>query len=180
MNLRFLASLASVVLSLGYVALACSHAKPPPPVEPQVAETVADAGVEEEAPAPKSLYERLGGKDGVVKIVDSFLQNVQIDPKLKNAFGKTVGPKAEHFKQMMVELICEQTGGDCKYSGKEMKAAHTGMKITDDQWNAAIADLTLALDEYKISEQDKSEFFSLLSKYKEDIVAVKKKGEAKK
>lgn len=180
MNLRFLPPILSALLAVSYVLGACGHSKPPPPVEPEVKETVADAGTEEEAPPAKSLYDRLGGKEGLVKIMDAFLSNAQIDPKLKNAFAKTTGAKADHFKQMMVELVCEQAGGDCKYSGKDMKAAHAGMKITEDQWNATLADLTLALDECKVSESDKSELFFLLSKMKDDIVGVKKKDDKKK
>jgi hemoglobin len=171
--------LVCAALGVAIVAVACAHAKPPPPVEPQVTETVADAGVEEEAP-PKALFERLGGKEGVAKVVDSFLQNAQIDPKLKSAFGKTSGARAERFKTNMVDLICSQTGGDCTYGGKDMKQAHVGMKITEDQWNAFVADLTLALDEHKVSEQDKSELFLVFAKMKDDVVAAKKKGDAKK
>ena len=31
---------------------------------------------------------------------------------------------------MLVDQICEASGGPCKYAGRSMKAAHAGMKIT--------------------------------------------------
>jgi hemoglobin len=181
MNFRTFAQSLALVLLASYAVGACASKKPPPPVEPQVTETVTDAGGEEEPLPQKSLYERLNGKEGVAKIVDVFFQNVQLEPKLKQAFGKTTGAKAEHFKQMMAELICEKAGGDCKYSGKSMKDAHAGMKITEDQWNAAVMHLGNAIDEVKaegtikIDEADKSELLTLIGFMKDEIVTVKKK-----
>jgi hemoglobin len=176
----------AAVLAVAAHTGGCAGKKPPPPVEPQVTETVSDAGADEGVPPQKPLFERLGGKEGVAKLVDVFLANMQIDPKLKQAFAKTTGPKADHFKQMLVELICQETGGECTYSGKSMKDAHAGMKITDDQWNAAIEDLTGAVDElnaqnvFKLDENDKGELFYVFRKLKDDVVTVKKKDDKKK
>ena len=55
---------AAILASFGTAVFACGPSKKPPPKEPAHTETIADAGVEEEAaPPPKSLYERLGGKE---------------------------------------------------------------------------------------------------------------------
>jgi hemoglobin len=32
---------------------------------------------------------------------------------------------------LLVDQVCGATGGRCTYKGKDMKTAHTGMKITD-------------------------------------------------
>ena len=124
-------------------------------------------------PAPKSLFERLGNKEGIQKVVDSFVQNVDADKRVNKLFSKTKADtkNMERFKQMMVEQLCELSGGTCKYAGKDMKAAHKGMKITDAQFDAIVEDLSAALAENHVEEKEKSELFEPLAKLKEDIVA---------
>ncbi len=170
----------SIALCLAFpvvASFACGGKKPH--VQDQTpTETVADAGAEDaEAPppAPKSLYERLGKKEGITAVVESFVKNVAADTAVNKSFAKTKGPKMDHFKQMMVEQLCEATGGDCKYTGKPMKEAHKGMKITDKQWDAIVTDLKLALDENKVGEAEKTDLFALLAPMKDEIVEVKAK-----
>ena len=170
----------SIALCLAFpvvASFACGGKKPH--VQDQTpTETVADAGAEDaEAPppAPKSLYERLGKKEGITAVIESFVKNVVADTAVNKSFAKTKGPKLDHFKQAMVEQLCEATGGDCKYTGKPMKEAHKGMKITEKQWDAVVTDLKLALDENKVGEAEKTDLFALLAPMKDEIVEVKAK-----
>ena len=158
--------------------LACGGKKPPPPVEPKVEQVVVDAGAEpvDAAPAERSLYDRLGGKDGVEAIVDVFSKNLLADPRVNKSFKKSKDGLA-HFKQMIAEQICQLAGGPCQYSGKDMKEAHKGMGIADPQFDAVVEDLKLALDEKGASDQDKSDLFAALAPMRTDIV--EKKGKKK-
>jgi hemoglobin len=167
-------------LSAALVALACAAsvacgAKAPlPPVEPPVSEVVADAGPTDVDAAPAStLYDRLGGKEGVDAIVDSFTKNLLADPRVNKVFKKSKDGLAQ-FKQHLAEQVCQLGGGPCQYSGKTMADAHKGMGITDAQFDAVVEDLKLALDEKGASEQDKSELFAALAPMKGDIVTDKK------
>ena len=140
MDIRRLSITGRVVLGIAGSA-ACAAKKPPPPIEP-VTEESADAGPEEAeaAPAPKPLYERLGKKEGIAKVVDTFVKNVQPDPRLKGpaSFKGLKGEKLEKFKTNMVDFLCKETGGDCMYGGKSMKDLHKNMKITDAMWDAVV------------------------------------------
>jgi len=145
---------------------------------PQVTETIVDAGPADTGPPPlPALFIRLGGKENLGKIVDSLLANASADPELKKAFAKTTGAKAEHLKAMLVDQLCELSGGDCKYTGKTMRDAHKGMKITDSQWKAFLLDLDYALQENKIADADRAELAGLLGPLKEEMTeapAIKK------
>jgi hemoglobin len=165
---------------LGSLAsLACGAKKPPTPQEPAIAEVVTDAGPETpvDAAPPQTLYDRLGGKDGVDAVVDSFTKNLLADPRVNRLFKKSKDGLAQ-FKQHMAEQICQLGAGPCQYSGKSMADAHKGMGITDSQFDAVVEDLKLALDEKGASEQDKSELFAALAPMKADIVT-KKDGKKK-
>ena len=169
-----------VTLSFGaLVSTACGPKKPPKPVETAPVDS-SDAGADggDEAAAPvvqKSLFDRLGGKDGIKAVVDTFVKNVAADKRINKQFAKTTGPRLEHFKAALVDQICEATGGDCKYAGKNMKDAHKGMKITEAQFNALVEDLKMALEEKGVGEGERTDLFALLAPMKDDIVEVKKK-----
>jgi hemoglobin len=165
---------AAILASFGSAIFACGPSKKPPPKEPAHTETIADAGVEEEAaPPPKSLYERLGKKEAIAKVVDTLMKNVAADAKINKRFAKLKGKPLDDFKAKIVDQICEATGGECKYAGKPMKDAHKGMKIKEDEWNAFLADLKAALDENNVSGDDQADLMSLLGPLKDDIVEQK-------
>src|ERR1700733_2853919 len=99
--------------------VACGGSKRPPPVEPKVEQVVPDAGPPLDAAPPATLYERLGGKEGVDAIADSFSKNLLADPRVNKAFKKSKDG-LEHFKLMLAAQICQLAAGPCQYGGKDM------------------------------------------------------------
>jgi hemoglobin len=150
------------------------------PVEPPISEVAVDAGPvdasEPDTAPPPTLYDRLGGKDGVDAIALNFTKNLLADPRVNKSFKKSKDG-LEHFRAAFSEQLCQLAGGPCQYAGKSMKDAHKGMGITDAQFDAVVEDLKLALDEKGVAEQDKSELFAALAPTKADIV--EKKGKKK-
>jgi hemoglobin len=171
----------NLVLLLPLAALlaipACGKKKPPASPEPPVAEVVADAGadVQEDTAPPPTLYDRLGGADGVKQVIDKFIENVTQDPVVNKSFRKTTGPKLEALKKNLADQVCEVAGGPCKYAGKDMKSAHKGMKITDAQFDSLVNDLKLAMAEAKVGDAEQQELLAKLGPLREDIVEAKPK-----
>jgi hemoglobin len=116
----------------------------------------------------KSLYDRLGGKDAITAVVDEFVANVAADTRINAMFANA---DITNLKTKLVDQICEATGGPCKYTGKNMKDAHTGMNIKDADFNALVEDLVKALDKFNVPEKEKNELLGALGKMKDDIVA---------
>ncbi len=115
----------------------------------------------------KSLYDRLGGKDGITGVVEDFVANVAADARINAFFANADIPG---LKGKLVDQICEATGGPCKYTGKTMKEAHTGMGVKEEHFNALVEDLVKALDKYKVPEKEKGELLGALGGMKGDIV----------
>jgi hemoglobin len=115
----------------------------------------------------KSLYDRLGGKDAIVAVVDDFVGNVAKDKRINSFFAKTDIP---HLKTMLVDQLCEATGGPCKYTGRDMKTAHAGMGIRTRHFNALVADLGRSLKKFKVAKRERTELVSALAPMKKDIV----------
>jgi hemoglobin len=119
--------------------------------------------------AERSLYERLGGKDAISGVVDDFVANVAADARINARFTKT---DIAHLKLMLVDQICEATGGPCTYTGKSMREAHKGMNITETEFSALVEDLTQSLDKFNVPEREKTELLTALGGMKGDIVGL--------
>lgn len=117
----------------------------------------------------RSLYDRLGGKDAITAVVDDFVANCAGDDRIKHFFANS---DAKNLKEKLVEQICQETGGPCKYTGKDMRTVHTGMKITEADFNALVEDLVKALDKHKVPEKEKNELLTALGGMKGDVVGL--------
>ena len=115
----------------------------------------------------KSLYDRLGGKPAITAVVDDFIGNVAGDARINKRFANANIPR---LKTMLVDQMCEASGGPCKYTGQTMKASHAGMKITDAEFGALVEDLVKSLDKFKVGAQEKSDLLGALGGMKGDIV----------
>ncbi len=126
------------------------------------------------APAPPaavaagpSLYERLGGVDAIRAVVGDFHARIMTDTVI-NAFFR--GVDDEDLKGKLTDLICQSTGGPCVYRGRTMRETHTGMHVTDAQFNALVGDLVAALDHFNVPVREKTELLTALGGMRGDIV----------
>lgn len=106
-------------------------------------------------------------KTGNSSVVDDFIGNVAADDRINRFFAKTNIPR---LNTMLVNQICEATGGPCKYEGRSMKAAHTGMGLSDADFNALVEDLVKSLNKFNVPEKEKKELITALAAMKGDIV----------
>lgn len=122
--------------------------------------------------AKKSLYSRLGGKKAITAVVNEFVGIVAADTRINKFFAAAAGdPKRlAMFKTKLVDQICQGTGGPCKYKGKDMKTAHKGMGIDEDDFNALVQDLVAALNKLNVPQAEQNELLGILGPMKGDIV----------
>lgn len=100
-------------------------------------------------------------------MVDDFVNRVAVDNRINGKFANANIPR---LKALLVEQICEASGGPCKYSGRDMKTTHAGMAITDEQFDALVGDLVATLNKFKVPEREKNELLGALGPMKKDIV----------
>lgn len=121
------------------------------------------------APAP-TVYRQLGGREGISQIVDDFVANVVADNRINERFKALPAPQVFKLKSNLADQICDATGGPCSYLGRDMKTTHTGMKITEGEWNATVEALVKALDKNNVPAGAKTALLGALSPMKSDIV----------
>lgn len=120
------------------------------------------------APAPRAtLYERIGGRPAVEGLVSDGVHNIATDPRINARFAET---SPTHLNASLVDLVCERTGGPCVYKGRDMSAAHEGMQIRDEEFDAMVEDLARAIDRRQIAPADRAELLALLARMRNAIV----------
>lgn len=156
----------------------CGSSKPAPATPPpsvaasEAAPAPAAAPAPSPAPAPASatdrtLFERLGGHEAIKAVVEEFVARTTTDPRIKQRFFNT---DAAQLKRLLVEFVESATGGGTTYTGRDMAAAHGGMELVDDEFNALVEDLVAALDKYKVPDREKNELLGALGPLKPQIV----------
>ena len=87
--------------------------------------------------APPTLYYQIGGNAGIEKLIDSFINQIGNDEQVFHYFEHT---NIAHFRQGFILHMCMLTDGPCKYSyaGDSMVDIHTGMNITEKDFNHVV------------------------------------------
>jgi hemoglobin len=149
-----------VVLAVGHFACESGGGTPPPA-------TPAPAAAPAAAAAPKSLFDRLGGKPAIEAVVDEFLKRVAADKRINGRFFNT---DLARLRGLLVEFVCSATGGPCQYTGRDMKTAHAGFQLVQEEFNALVEDLVGALDKFNVPKKEKDEILGALGPLAKDIV----------
>jgi hemoglobin len=126
------------------------------------------------ATAPsKSLYERLGGVYPIAVVVDDFIERLLVNDTLNAnpaiAKARAAVPK-QGLKFHVTTLVCEATGGPCKYVGRSMKEAHKHLNITEGQWAAMIADFKVTLNKFNVPAREQQGLIAIVERTKPEIV----------
>ncbi len=116
-----------------------------------------------------SLYERLGGINAITAVVENFRDRVAGDTRINQKFAQT---DLGRLRKMLIDQVCEAAGGPCRYTGRNMKDAHAGMKVTSGEFDALVQDLVATLNEFKVGKKEQDEVLGVLGPLKTDIVEV--------
>jgi hemoglobin len=125
----------------------------------------------------KSLYDRLGGRDAIAKVVDDFVPRAAGDKRVN--FTRQGVPGAEwqatdanvaHLKMGLVDFFSKVTGGPDTYKGKDMKSLHANMQITNAEFAALAEDLSMSLDKVGVKNPEKGEVMALAASTHDAIV----------
>lgn len=117
-----------------------------------------------------SLYKRLGGYDAIAAVTDDFIGRLATDKQIGRFFAGASVSTQKHIRQLVVDFLCNATGGPCLYLGRDMKTIHTGLKITEKDWDDSVKHLIATLDKFKVPGKEKNEVLTAVSGLKKDIV----------
>jgi hemoglobin len=116
-----------------------------------------------------SLFDRLGGKAAITAVVGDFRKRVDKDVRINAKFART---DIQRLEAMLIDQVCEATGGPCRYTGRNMRDAHKDMGVTAGEFDALVEDLVATLNSFKVPKAEQDELLGILGPLKTEIVEV--------
>lgn len=116
---------------------------------------------------PETLYERLGGTEGIQRIANDLVDNHAGNPRISKRFAESDLGK---LKKVAAEFFIQGSGGPNVYAGKDMVATHKGMNIDDEEFMAMLDDAMAALEKNNVGQHEKEEVLYILFSLKGDVI----------
>lgn len=112
----------------------------------------------------KSLFDRLGGRNGISKIVDDTVENHMNNTNVKARFlpFKDKPEQLGIIKNHTIYFFVAGSGDPNVYSGKDMVSAHAVMNINPPEYMNVIDDIFSALDKNAMIEDTKKDVLANL------------------
>jgi len=118
----------------------------------------------------KSLYERLGGYDGITAFANDLLQRLQGDAQLGRFWENRGDDGLAREKQFLIDYLCSNAGGPVYYTGRDMKISHVGMKISESDWSAFLGHAGDTMQTLQVPQQECDDVVAFVLSLKDDIV----------
>ena len=115
----------------------------------------------------RTLYDDLGGKAGVARLVDKLIEKYRADARINGLFNET---NFEYFSERLNEYICLVADGGCEYTGLSMEDAHSGMDIKEREFNYFVEDSQAAMTDVGISVPVQNRLLKVLARDHADVI----------
>lgn len=128
---------------------------------------VSDANAGATPVAGQELFADFHGQEGISRIVDDLVEQVQNDPRLTEIF------KASDFvrlRRTLKEQFCYLLNGGCSYTGRDMKSVHADHGITIAEFNALVEVLQAAMTREGVAFSAQNRLLAKLAPMKRDTV----------
>ena len=113
-----------------------------------------------------SLFDRLGGREGIHGIVAGLYVRLHADPRINGFWkGHSDDTNARELESV-VDFICQEAGGPALYRGRDMQTSHDGLVITRRDWAVFSEHAQAVLRELEIPETEKQEVLTFLESFK--------------
>ncbi|HEX4271722.1 MAG TPA: group 1 truncated hemoglobin [Rhizomicrobium sp.] len=117
--------------------------------------------------ADDTLYQDLGGKPGMDKLVDASVDLYLADPRIKDIFSES---NIDRIRAELKDQFCMIADGPCRYTGHSMEATHKGLHLTNANFNALVEDLQSAMDACNIPFATQNRFLARLAPMQHQVV----------
>ena len=120
----------------------------------------------------KTLYERLGGYEGITTFVEDLLPRLESDQQLGRFWQHRGDDGVAREKQLLIDYLCSNAGGPMYYTGRDMKTSHIGMRISDSDWSIFMNHAGDTMKVLNVPQQECDEIAAFVTSLKSDIVEV--------
>jgi hemoglobin len=114
-----------------------------------------------------AIYDEIGGAPAVTAAVDLFYDKVTGDPRLSGYF---TGVDLPRLKGHQRAFIAAALGATPPCRGRDMGTAHTGLGITDGEFDAVVGHLVATLEQLGVPAATIGQIAETLAPLRDDIV----------
>ncbi|WP_372767140.1 group 1 truncated hemoglobin [Lutibacter sp.] len=120
----------------------------------------------------KTIYEKLGGAEGISGAVDQIVARHLENEDIKHYFLPLTENSEyfEQFKQHVKDFLGAGTGGGTEYTGRDMTGAHKGLNISEADFLSGIDDILFVLDANKVDRVSRNELLATLYSMKDAVI----------
>lgn len=119
------------------------------------------------ARAGDDLYQALGERNGIARVIDYLLVHVVDDPRIGRHFSDS---NLERLHRALTDQICQLSGGPCVYQGDSMQDVHAGMQLTSADFNALVEHLVLAMEARGITTGAQNRLLKILAALRPQVI----------
>lgn len=107
----------------------------------------------------ETLYERLGGAEGIAAIVDDVVDRHAVNPALAPRFA---GKDLPRIKRLGTRFFCAGTGEPQPRTVADLWAAYAGIAMNEREFLATLDDLVAALDDHGVAPSEVDAVMAIL------------------
>jgi hemoglobin len=115
----------------------------------------------------ETLYQRLGGAERIAAIIENAIDRHAVNPVLAPRFR---GKDLLKLKEVGTQFFCAGAGGPQKYGGRDLRSAHAGMNVSEQEFVATIDDFVAALNDQKVAQAEVNEVVAVLYSLKGEVL----------
>ncbi len=157
-------------MMLLFLTLALQSASPPPGEEPVAPYVQSDRNAGAAAFEDRTMWRAFHGEQGVARIVDNMVERNIADPRISDIFK---GQDLIRLRRTLKEQFCYILAGGCRYSGRDMRAAHADMGLQTADMAALVENLQAAMRDEGVGFAAQNRLLAKLAPMRRDIVKVR-------
>jgi hemoglobin len=115
----------------------------------------------------ESLYQRLGGRRGIAEIASRAVDNHRKNPLVAPRFRDSDVARLEEVATL---FFCAGSGGPEAYPGKDMRSAHQGMNISEQEYLAVMDDVVEAMTACRVGPAEQAEVIAILFSLRGEVI----------
>jgi hemoglobin len=116
----------------------------------------------------ETLYDRLGGQEGIRAVVDDFYDRLLADDELGPLFEDA---DLESLRETQTDFLCEAAGGPETYDATPVREAHLHVPFTPELIGRAVDLLYESLESFDVPEEDADAVVEAIAAYEADLLA---------
>lgn len=119
-----------------------------------------------------TLYERLGGANGIAKMVDDIVAAHLVNPVIKSRFLPYLEKpeKVAEVKKHTCDFFGAGSGGPKSYTGRSMLETHRGLNINAAEYMAVVDDIMNVLQKHGVDEPARKDVLAITYALKDEIL----------